>query len=178
MLAKHSAEGMLRSGNTIKKTMDLIAEGNEKIYSTILEHLKSIDLAYYAEIESDIQNLAKIAQDSFKTEVLPKFKKNTEIAGNPHLYERMLPEIEAAMATELAKFQNKLNATAVQLKLNTAMSPKDKFLWGVEAVLLLVSMFIAGMWYKDPNGNYEPVIVGLGLAFSLIALVLKFGGKK
>lgn len=178
MLAKHAAEGMLRSGNTIKKTMDLISEGNARIYQETLQYVSSLNLAYYPEIENDIQGLARSAQESFKTEALPRFKKSTETAGNPQLYEHLLPEIESGMANDLAKFQNQLNAASVHLKLNNVMSPTEKLLWGIEGLLLLISMFIAGMWYKDPSGNYEPVLVGLGLVIPLLAIGIKFGAKR
>ena len=178
MLAKHAAEGMLRSGNTIKRTMDFIAEGNTKLFQETLEYLRSLDLTYYPQIETDIQGLTKSAQELYKTEALVILQKSTEHAANPKLYERMLPDVEASMATDLAKFHNQLNATTVQLKLSNIKSPTEKFLWGFEGVLLLISMFISGMWYKDPTGNYEPILVGLGLAIPLVALGIKLSGKK
>jgi hypothetical protein len=82
------------------------------------------------------------------------------------------------MATDLAKFHNHLNATAVQLKLEHRKSPTEKFIWVFEGLLILALMFISGMWYKDPTGNYEPIIVGLTLVIPLIALGIKFSGKK
>ncbi|TMN85266.1 hypothetical protein CWB72_20380, partial [Pseudoalteromonas phenolica] len=39
MLRKHAADGMLRSGNTIKQTMNMIAEFTTKIYSEILSYI-------------------------------------------------------------------------------------------------------------------------------------------
>lgn len=178
MLVEHAANGLLRSGNTIKRTMDFIAQGNEALYQAIIDHLQSLDIAYYPAIEADIQAMAGGAQEYFKSESLPWFQKSTEHAGNPSLYESMLPDLESSMAADLAKFQNTLNATVVQLKLNRQISPVAKALWGLEAILLLASMFIAGMWYKDPNGNYEPILVGLGIAIPLIALGIKLGANK
>src|SRR5690606_5676685 len=70
MLAKHSAEGMLRSGKTIKKTMELISDGNARIFQETLGYVQSLNLNYYPEIESDIGSLAASAQDSFKKEAL------------------------------------------------------------------------------------------------------------
>ena len=90
----------------------------------------------------------------------------------------MLPDVESNMATDLARFQNHLNATAVQLKLEHRKSLTEKFFWGFEGLLILVSMFITGMWYKDPTGNYEPILACLGLAIPLIALGIKLSGKK
>jgi len=178
MLSEHSAKGLIRSGDTIKRTMDFILESNAKLFQSVIEHMKELGLAYYPELESDIQSLAKLAQESFKKNALIRFQKSTELAGNPKLYERMLPELESGMATDLANFQNNLNAATVQLKFNNKMSPLTKVLWGLEAVLLSASIFIAGMWYKEPDGNYEPIVVGLTLMISFIGLGIKFSPKK
>ena len=90
----------------------------------------------------------------------------------------MLPDVESSMATDLAKFQNDLSAIAVQLKLAHRKSSTEKILWGLEGLLLLMSMFISGMWYKDPTGNYEPILVVVGLVISFIFLGIKISGKK
>lgn len=137
-----------------------------------------LDLTYYPQIERDIQGLANFAQELYKAEAVTFLQKSTKLAGKPNLYERMLPDVESSMATDLAKFKNQLNATAIQLKLVHRKSAMEKFLWGLEGLLLLISMFISGMWYKNPAGNYEPFLVGLGLAIPLIALGIKFGTKK
>ncbi|WP_101757984.1 hypothetical protein [Oceanicoccus sp. KOV_DT_Chl] len=178
MLALHSAKGRLGSGDTIKKTMDYIAQGNADLYQVTIDHLQSLKPEFHPQLEHEVQALAKSAQESFKTESLIYFQKSTEHARNPKLYERLLPDVEANMEAELAKFKNSLNAAVLQLKLNNHMPPFTKFLWGIEAVLLLISMFIAGMWYKEPTGNYEPILVILGLIIPLIAVGIKFGAKK
>ena len=178
MLREHAAKGLVHSGITIKRTMGFIAEGNHSLYKEIIDHLKSLNIDYYPNIDRDIQLLAESVQNLFKSESLLRLYKSTEHAGKPDLYERMIPDVEAGMASERAKFQNTLNATIVQLKLNKQISPIIKALWGLEALLLLASMFIAGMWFKDPNGNYEPILVGMGLAIPLIAVGIRFGTKK
>ncbi len=58
------------------------------------------------------------------------------------------------------------------------MPPLIKVVWVSETILILSPMFIAGKWYKDPSGNYEPVIVGLGLAIALVAIGIKFATSK
>ncbi len=129
-------------------------------------------------IEIDIQTLATSAQESYKSEALPRFKKATEQANISRLYERMLPEVESGMDTDLANFQNSLNAEVVKLKLSTGKSLLEKWLWGFEAILLLISMLIVGMWLKDPDGNYEPVLVGLSIIVALLPLGIKLSGSK
>ncbi|WP_444908925.1 hypothetical protein [Microbulbifer sp. TRSA005] len=178
MLAEHSAKGLLRSGNTIKRTMDFIAQGNASLYQSVLDYFQDLNLAYYPTMEVDIQSLAISAQELYKTECLPRFQKSIELAGKPSLYERMLPEVESGMATDLAKFQNSLNAVVVQIKLSKEIPPMTKVLWGLEALLLLSIMFIAGMWFKDPEGNYEPLVVGLSIAMPLVLVGIKLIAKK
>jgi len=178
MLAEHSRDGLLGSGATIKKTMNFIAQENSNLYQEVLNHLGTLNQKYYPQLESDVKKLAKTAQEKFKQESLVRFKKSTEIARHPQLYERMLPEVEAAMATDLANFQNTLNTTVLDLKLSSSIAPLTKTLLGLEAALILISIFIAGMWYKDPTGNYEPILVGLGLVITLNAIGIKHSAKK
>jgi|GEM_PF-1342930 len=178
MLAEHSRDGMLGSGATIKKTMNFIVLGNASLYSQVIEYLKKLNVNYTNSLESDVQALTKSAQEQFKIEALTVFQKSTEIARSPNLYGRMLPELESEMASNLAVFQNSLNAAILELKIKSSISPLSKSLWFLEAVLLLSSMFIAGMWYKDPNGNYEPILLGLGLVIPLVGVIIKLSSKK
>ena len=178
MLRLHAATGRLGSGDTIKRTMEFVAEGNANLYRVGIVHLDALKLEYYPQIEEDVLDLVGAAQEPYKSASLTYFKKSTEHARNPKLYDRLLPDVESEMAAELANFQNTLNATALYLKLSNQMSPLVKALWGIEAVLLLASMFIAGMWLKDPTGNYEPVLVGLGLVMPLIAIGIKYSANK
>ena len=178
MLAEHSRDGLLASGATIKKTMNFIAKGNASLYGAVLDYLKNANVAYSPQLESDIQELANTTQKIFKSESLNRLKKSTEIARSAELYERMVTEVEAGMGTDLANFQNLLNSAVLELKLGSHMPPLTKVFWCLEAVLLLVSMFVAGMWYKDPKGNYEPILVGLGLVIPIIAVLIKLNQHK
>ncbi|WOT03691.1 hypothetical protein [Shewanella youngdeokensis] len=178
MLKKHAAHGLLRSGNTIKETMDIIAELTAKIYSEILSYIDVLNLKYYSSLEEDVSKLAHEAQKQFKIETTAKLKKSAELAGKPQLFERMLPDVEAEMANSLAIFQNNLNTKTLDLKLNTTKSPAEKTLWTVEFIFLAISLFVAGMWFNDPSGNYEPFIVGLTSAMLLIPLIIRRIGKQ
>ncbi len=178
MLRDHSAKGKLRSGDTIRRTMDLIFKGNSELYNAAISQFQTLEIPYNASLESDIQRIANTAQKQYKSECLPRLQKSTEHTGKPNLYERMLPEVEAAMATDLAKFQNSLNAAVVQLKLNKRNLPLGRVLWALEAILLLTSMFFAVMWFKDPGGNYEPIIVCLGLGIPIVGIFIKIGTEK
>jgi len=178
MLAEHSAKGLLRSGATVKRTMDFISTGNASFYESVMLHLSTLEMTYYSTMEQDIQKLAADAQIQFRSQALIRFSKSTSQVNKPHIYERLLPDIEASMASDLANFQNTLNATMVTLKQKNSMPLAAKLLWGLEVVALLATMFLAGMWYKDPTGNYEPLLVGLGVAVPFIAVAIKIASKK
>jgi hypothetical protein len=157
--------------------MNIISELTVKIYSEILSYMDTLKIDYHSSLESEISKLALEAQRKFKIEILAKLKKSTEIAGNPKLYERMLPDVEADIAKSLAIFCNNLNVKILELKQNTVKSSVERTLWAVEFLFLAISIFIAGMWYKDPEGNYEPILVGLSTAMLLILLIIRRVGK-
>jgi hypothetical protein len=85
----------------------------------------------------------------------------------------MIPEVEASMVSDYENFENSLNVIAINLKNSRTMSVFGKWLWYLEALLLAISLFIAGMWYKNPTGNYEPILVVLALVIPAIAIGIK-----
>jgi hypothetical protein len=178
MLRKHAADGMIRSGNTIKATMNMIADLTEKLYSDIMSYVDVLNLKYFSTIEADISALALSAQEKLKIETIAKLQKSTEMAGNPKLFERMLPDVEADMANKLATFQNNLNAKVIELKQNTEKSPLEKILWVIEFIVLAISIFVSGMWFNDPQGNYEPLLFGFALVVPLIYLIIRRVAKQ
>ena len=178
MLAEHAMDHMLGSGSTIQKTKDLIELSSSKLYQAVIEHLCTLNINYSSMLETEIRAIAKAAHDNYKEVACDKLSKSTVLAKAPQLYERMLHDIKSGFATDMANFHNSLNVAILELKQNSTMPIGLKILWAIEAFLLLASMFIAGMWYKDPNGVYEPIVVGLALVIPLLAVAAKFGAKK
>jgi hypothetical protein len=178
MLSKHAAKGLLRSGNTIKATMRLISRLFSRFYSEVLTHTETLNLKYFLSDESEIIQLAENAKETLKAGVIDKFQKSTEMAGNPTLYERLLPDVEKDLADSKAVFQNQLNAKIIDLKKSASKSMIEKVLWIFEFLVIALSIFISGMWFNNPQGNYEPVLVGLGLLISLIYLVIRHISKQ
>jgi hypothetical protein len=173
MLKKHAAESQLRSGNTIKQTMNMISDYDSKIYLEVISHMKALNLKFYSDIEADLLELAKDAISLFKKEALIKLEKSTEMAGRPELFQRMLPDVERDLANNLATFQNSLNLAVIELKEQTTTSPFEKGLWLFEAILFIALIFISGMWFIEPNGNYEPIMAGLSLVIPFIYLIIR-----
>jgi hypothetical protein len=180
MVNMHASQQRLSSGDTIKKTMELISKVNSKLFQVAMEHVSSLNLDYSDQLESEVESLVTKAQENLKAEALALafYKKSTEHAKSPQLYALLLPDLEATMYSDLAKFKNSLNSNILQFKLNIQTPTKIKALYFLEALLLLLSMFVAGMWFKDPSGNYEPIIVILALIIPLIAVFIKMGSKR
>lgn len=177
MYAKQSMNGVLRSGMTVKNTMDLIVKKHHDFYQAVLAHLGSRELNYYLDLESDIQNLIVGSENQFRKDSLICLKKSTEMMGKPELFERILPELDNEMALNTANFNNTLNAVVLDKKFNSSKSTTIWILWGIEGALLLITIFISGMWYSNPIGNYEPIVVGLASMMSLLGLVIRFRKK-
>lgn len=177
MLREHSRDGKIGSGDTIGKTMKDVAKRHAELYSVVLNHIVALDPKYTHALETEVQELAQAAQVVFKVEAIDIFKKSTVMARSPSLYDRLLPDLEAGMAADLANFQNSLNTAILKIKQKTTVPPLVKGLWVVELVLLLVAAGVAGMWYKDSTGNYEPIIVGLSLVIPLVGVAIKLTSK-
>lgn len=173
MLRRHSSDGLLHSGKTIKATMDLISRLVTDLYTEALDHVKNLKIDYSPSIETEIVQLVDNSKDRIESKFLSKFQKSTEIAGKPDLYERLLPELNTTLATNQAVFKNQLNLIVIALKKSKAKSSIEKVLWFIELIIVSASIFICGMWFSEPSGNYEPVLVGLGLVIPLIYLVIR-----
>lgn len=100
MLRRHSADGLLRSGNTIKSTMDYTAEAAESLRDLMIEQFQWVIEESVVVTKVTIDTLEDIAQHYFERvysageEFLDK---STEIANSPKLFQRMLPEVEASI---------------------------------------------------------------------------------
>jgi hypothetical protein len=178
MVTKYAAHDLLRSGGMTKETMTIIAEVNTKVYSEILSYIDALNLTYSSSLENDISELAQYAQKQFKTESIAKLEKCTEMVGNPKSFEKILPEVEAEMASSYAIFKNNLNAKVLYLKQTTVKSPVERALWALEIICLVVTIFVSGMWFNNPDGNYEPLIVCLTAVMILIPLIIRRIGKQ
>ena len=86
LLRRHSAEGMLRSGSTIKATMELISRLDSQLYSDVMLNIESLNIQYSSSFESEISRLVESARTCVEQKMLAVFQKSTEIAGKPELY--------------------------------------------------------------------------------------------
>lgn len=100
MLRKHSAEGMLRSGNTIKQAMNLVGKKSETLRDIIIKHAQWV-VSESIYVPTTIAEELTSINDSFfnilTDESRPVVKKATEMSGQPNLFARIYPDVEKSI---------------------------------------------------------------------------------
>ncbi|MCR8923791.1 hypothetical protein NO559_13500 [Dasania sp. GY-MA-18] len=66
MLRRHAADGLLRSGNTIKKTMDLTVSSAEALRDLMIDQFQWVIQESVVVTKSTIEALENIASDNFE----------------------------------------------------------------------------------------------------------------
>jgi len=173
MMAEHARDGMVKSGNTIKRTMGFITTENSNLYHEITKHLETLKPDYYPSLESDIILMASSTQKAFKSEALQRLSKTINLIGKQDLYSSMVSEVENTMANQLATFQNNLNAAVLNIK-PSKKSPLKTLLWCCEVVFVIALFLVFILQSKNPSGNYGPAFIALGIIIPLIPAIVAF----
>ncbi len=175
---EQNAKGMLRSGNTIKKFMDCIHSTNSILYKDALDAAKSYSLDYSTDLEKFILDEVERVQEQYVQEFTENFKKRCVTFGRNGHFGSVENQYTGEFNTNRAEFQSDLKNYIIKLKSNTTLNKKQKILMGIEGAILLAMTFLAGMWFKDPGGNYEPLIAIGGLLIPAIAIASKLKKSK
>ncbi|MBT4492464.1 MAG: hypothetical protein HOC70_04410 [Gammaproteobacteria bacterium] len=170
MAANHARDGKLGSGDTIAKTMEFIRESDQEFYHEMHEHLVSLPFRYDELLLAQLLQLIDDIHIQLAEELKKRLKKSAELARAENLYERMLPEVENTLELEAKFFANAVEVYLHNLAASGTDSASRQVFWASELVLIAICIFLAGMWFKDPTGNYEPIILGLGFVVSLLAV--------
>jgi hypothetical protein len=176
MISLHAAKGLLRSGATIKKTMEFITEGSEKLYESTLVFIRGNSVRFSKLLESDIQLISESFHSLYFKEAKEWLSKSVNLSSKSELYDRILSEVEAEIATIRARFLNELNREIIKLKDVQHTPAWVKGIYVIEIILILTTAVIAVLWIKDPEGNYEPIIVTLALVIPFLYAVIKLRG--
>lgn len=97
MLRRHSADGLLRSGNTIKRAMGLVNDGADKLKTFLIDQsCWVIDKSIYVplSIGEDLVDLNEKYFECYVDQTEEYIRKAANIAGQPQLFERVYPEVE------------------------------------------------------------------------------------
>jgi len=159
----HTSKGTLKSSQTIKETVRFISRGNKNLYQAIINHIKTLSLCYYPELEFDIQQLAKNTQIQFKTESLEKLKNIVnESMGSLRLIDRISDEIKQEMKNDLANFQNELNTVTLNLRAQNHKSKSKKVMGYFQNIILPILMLTFGMLFnKEEISDIRNIVLAI-----------------
>ena len=104
MLRRHSADGLLRSGNTIRKTMELINNGADELKAFLIKQSSwVVDKSIYVplSIGSNLMDLNEKCFEMYRVQSKDYVKKAAKVAGQPNLFDRVYPDIEAFIQRSL-----------------------------------------------------------------------------
>ncbi|WP_299599460.1 hypothetical protein [uncultured Microbulbifer sp.] len=100
MLRKHSAEGILRSGNTIRQAMNLVGKKSEVLRDVVIKHSQwvvtesiYVPIIIAEELVSISDSIFNILMDESR----PVMKRATEVSGQPNLFARVYPDVEESI---------------------------------------------------------------------------------
>lgn len=100
MITRHSAQGILRSGNTIKQAMILVEDKSKTLRDVVIKESKwAVGESIYVPVS--IANELTVINDNFfhlfTDESRPYIKKATEMSGRPELFDEVYPNVEKSV---------------------------------------------------------------------------------
>lgn len=172
--AEQSAKLALKSGATVKRIRQAVFDQYKRINKDSIENAKSISPTLNSKTKAVISKESEKIQSSFLSRSSEILRQKCGVMGGPkNLYHLIEKDFLGELATIKAEFYADLETYLLSLKSATNKERYLVRLWWIEGILLLFSLGLAVIWFLDPNGNYEPLLVIAGL---LIPIIL-FGGK-
>ncbi len=139
MLRMHSSKGLLRSGNTIKESMNLVTNNCENLKAIIIEQSQwAIKQSIYVPLSilNDLVTLCNEQFDRYIADTEAYLEKGTKMAGKPELFSRYYPEVkdsvlrnrnETVLEIEALVYENRSSGIKGIAKYIFSMASK---LWG------------------------------------------------
>ncbi|MCL6417820.1 hypothetical protein MIB92_19380 [Aestuariirhabdus sp. Z084] len=166
MKRENAANGLLKSGNSIKFVMNLIEEKAVEFYDIAFSHIQALKFTFDPNLESDVGRIVKAELNNFVGPLYDRMAAVCALTGKPELHTRMKPDVELAVERAEKRFDNSLQHYVLDLENSQKVSVFAKGLGVIEVLILISIAFFGGMWANNPDGNYEPFIVLLTVALS------------
>ena len=169
--SSHAAVGRFKSGATIHAVLDSCLALYKTRANEFIKRLKTTPLKYDVNLSTQITSLFNqlfsIDFGNFKTmikDIVHRTGNSDDSPADKRTFQ--------LLTDELNEIQSNLSANIEQhiliLKTTTGSSSNEKIFFAIEGCSLLATVYLAGMWTVDKNGNYEPWIV---LFSAVIAIV-------
>jgi hypothetical protein len=137
MLRKHSAEGLLRSGNTIKKAMELVSNGADELKVFLIgQSAWVIDKSIYVplSIGDDLIDLNVKYFETYIEKSEEYIIKASQVAGKPELFDRVYPEVKTAINRSFNETKLEIEALVLENR-STGIKGVAKYLFSLVSKL-------------------------------------------
>ena len=117
MLSKHSAEGMIRSGNTIRQAMNIVTDGSDLLKDILIDHSRwVIKQSIYVpkSISADLTNLCETHFKEFIKKTEKYIRRSTEISGQPKLFSQMHAQVNKSIERSVSEVKLEIEALAIE----------------------------------------------------------------
>lgn len=106
MKKHHASKGLLKSGNTIKFTMDKIQSSAKQYYSELLSGVKQSNLKFNPNIEADILGASSDEFDNLLNLLWKRLAQICALAGKPEIFPEMKQEVQSQVDLIFQRFAN------------------------------------------------------------------------
>lgn len=173
----NAASGTFKSGRTIKEVIRVCCTLLKNRADLTVETVRKLPFSYTASLEGALkENVRQYFPDDlggFQVKVRNLARK----AGGEKLEDVALEEIQAFQKEAIASLLSEIDQYLVTLKHTHQLSSIEKRFLAVELAGLVGTAFLAGLWFADRNGNYEPIIVLLTVITGGLEIYRRFKYK-
>ena len=167
----NASKGVLKSGGTIKEVMRECVNVLQEKTDNIMKEVGNLPFKPTGALVEEISALSK----TFFPEGLGAMRRELErivqlTGGNDRAMDAALTGVEEASQKAVRDLESRIQQRIISLKSMTSFSWPDKLALSLEGTLLLAIAFLAGKWSNDPQGNYEPYIVILGVVMPVVEI--------
>ncbi|MFT4919817.1 MAG: hypothetical protein ACI8RU_002444 [Zhongshania aliphaticivorans] len=137
MLRKHSADGLLRSGSTIKRAMALVNDGADKLKAFLIEQSSwVIDKSIYVplSIGEDLIGLNEKYFSFYADQTEEYIRKAATVAGQLQLFDRVYPDVEEFIDRSLREANLETEALVLENR-STGIKGIAKYLFSLVSKL-------------------------------------------
>lgn len=173
--ASHAAKGLLKSGATLKQVRDLCIKTLDGLAADLtsaveaVKHSKDIQLLKSPNIVAVFERVVP-RNTPFAHERLSEAVKLVE---QPNLLDGLHSDVVSHHADVTAELKTKVERLII-----ASRRPTDRVLLTIELSLLAVIAFIAGAWWRDPSGNYEPLLAIGSVLLALLEVARRVRNKE
>ncbi len=167
----NAGKGMLKSGRTIKEVMHECETILNQKTDFIAKEVGNLPFKPSKDLFEQIVSTAKTIFPEDLGEMQGELKQVVQLAtGSERALEAALTGVEKARKKSVADMETRIQQHVISIDIKNGFSNLDKLAIGLEAVSMVIIVFLAGKWSVDPQGNYEPYIVILGVLTPIIEI--------